>query len=74
SKVLFVLSFVFGVTPAWLIAGLGRAPDDDPSLSSKEALREQLDLVKKLHAQTGEAIAALEAELDRIQPTIRPRR
>lgn len=71
---LFMLAGVLGVTPAWLIAGIGRAPDEDAAIGSKEALREQLDIVKKLHAQTGEAIAALEAELDRIQPTIRSRR
>lgn len=71
---LFMLAGVLGVTPVWLIAGIGRAPDEDAAIGSKEALREQLDVVKKLHAQTGEAIAALEAELDRIQPTIRSRR
>ncbi|MBB4187857.1 transcriptional regulator with XRE-family HTH domain [Sinorhizobium terangae] len=71
---LFMLAGVLGVTPAWLIAGIGRAPDDDAAIGSTEALRDQLDLVKKLHAQAGEAIAALEAELDRIHRTTRPRR
>ncbi len=31
------------------------------------SLREQLALVKKLHEQTGKAIAALEMELNRVQ-------
>ncbi|WEX78723.1 helix-turn-helix domain-containing protein [Sinorhizobium numidicum] len=68
---LFMLAGVLGVTPAWLIAGIGRAPDDKPAGRSKDALRDQLDLVKKLHEQTGEAIAALETELERGQHDIR---
>jgi transcriptional regulator with XRE-family HTH domain len=67
---LFMLAAVLGVTPAWLIAGIGRCPDGDPATSSN-ALREQLELVKKLHAQTAEAIAVLEAEVDRFEQKIR---
>ncbi|OCP17213.1 helix-turn-helix domain-containing protein [Ensifer sp. LC163] len=68
---LFMLAGVLGVTPAWLIAGMGRAPDDETKTASGESLREQLALVKKLHEQTGKAIAALEMELNRVQQTIR---
>lgn len=67
---LFMLAAVLGVTPAWLIAGIGRSPDGDPATSSND-LHEQLALVKKLHRQTGEAIAALEAELDRLDRNFR---
>ncbi|ACP25011.1 hypothetical protein NGR_c12290 [Sinorhizobium fredii NGR234] len=67
---LFMLASVLGVTPAWLITGIGRAPDEGPS-HSHTALREQLELVKRLHEQTGEAIAALESELERIEENIR---
>lgn len=57
---LFMLAGVLGVTPAWLMAGIGRAPDDSTGDASGDELRKQLDLVKKLHEQTAEAIAALE--------------
>ncbi|OAP34378.1 transcriptional regulator [Sinorhizobium glycinis] len=67
---LFMLASVLGVTPAWLIAGIGRAPDENPA-PSHAALREQLELVKSLHEQTGEAIAALESELERVEENIR---
>ncbi|OCP01145.1 MULTISPECIES: helix-turn-helix domain-containing protein [unclassified Ensifer] len=68
---LFMLAGVLGVTPAWLIAGLGRAPDADACDDDTDGLREQLALVKKLHEQTGKAIAALEMELNRVQQKIR---
>ncbi|PDT80940.1 helix-turn-helix domain-containing protein [Sinorhizobium sp. BJ1] len=67
---LFMLASVLGVTPAWLLAGIGRAPDDRP-FHSHASLREQLELVKRLHEQTGEAIAALESEMERIEENIR---
>ncbi|HEV7318936.1 MAG TPA: helix-turn-helix domain-containing protein [Ensifer sp.] len=68
---LFMLAGVLGVTPAWLIAGLGRAPDADADEDKSDGLREQLAQVKKLHEQTGKAIAALEMELNRVQQNIR---
>ena len=68
---LFLLAGVLGVTPAWLIAGLGKAPDSDACDDERDGLREQLALVKKLHEQTGKAIAALEMELNRVQQNIR---
>jgi len=68
---LFLLAGVLGVTPAWLIAGLGKAPDSDTRDDERDSLREQLALVKKLHEQTGKAIAALEMELNRVQQNIR---
>ena len=68
---LFLLAGVLGVTPAWLIAGLGKAPDSDTCDDERDSLREQLALVKKLHEQTGKAIAALEMELNRVQQNIR---
>ncbi len=59
---------VLGVTPAWLMAGIGRAPDDKPQMLRGTKLRKQLDLVKKLHDQTAEAISALEMEFERLNP------
>lgn len=68
---LFMLAGVLGVTPVWLIAGLGRAPDADQRDDEGDSLRRQLALVKKLHEQTGNALAALEMELNRVQQNIR---
>lgn len=71
SNRLFMLAGVLGVTPAWLIAGVGRAPDESAANVSGDELRKQLDLIKMLHKQTGEAIATLEGELKRVEPDIR---
>ena len=68
---LFMLAGVLGVTPAWLMAGIGRAPDDNAADASGDELRKQLDLVKKLHEQTAEAIAALEMEFERLNQDVR---
>jgi transcriptional regulator with XRE-family HTH domain len=68
---LFMLAGVLGVTPAWLMAGIGRAPDDNAVDASGDELRKQLDLVKKLHDQTAEAISALEMEFERLNQDVR---
>lgn len=68
---LFMLAGVLGVTPAWLIAGIGPAPTNDPAEDPNAQLREQLGAIKKLHAQTGKAILALEMELDRVLKDMR---
>ena len=62
---LFMLAGVLGVTPAWLIAGIGEAPKDGLSGNVHSQLRDQLAQVRKLHEQTGKAIAALETEINR---------
>lgn len=63
---LFMLAGVLGVSPAWLIAGVGEPPKDDLTNGAAGVLRDQLSQVKKLHAETGKAIAALETEINRI--------
>jgi transcriptional regulator with XRE-family HTH domain len=68
---LFMLAGVLGVTPAWLIAGLGDAPKDELNGSPAAALLSQIAHIRSLHEQTGKAIAALEAELARVLQDIR---
>lgn len=68
---LFMLAGVLGVTPAWLIAGLGEAPKDEISNSVSGQLLSRLADVRALHEQTGKAIAALEAEIARVAKELR---
>lgn len=68
---LFMLAGVLGVTPAWLIAGLGEAPKDEISNSVSGQLLSRLKDVRALHEQTGKAIAALEAEIARLARDLR---
>lgn len=64
---LVMLAGVLGVTPAWLIAGIGKAPDDELARPSRSGIRQQLDVIRNLYEQTGQAITALEAELARTE-------
>jgi transcriptional regulator with XRE-family HTH domain len=66
TNALFTLAGVLGVSPSWLIAGVGEAPPEADSVVPPHPLVEQLREVRRLHEQTGEAIAALEAEIARI--------
>jgi transcriptional regulator with XRE-family HTH domain len=63
---LFMLAGILGVTPAWLIAGIGDAPKDDLSEPASLRLRDQLAAIRKTHEETGKAILALEVELARV--------
>lgn len=66
TNALFMLAGVLGVSPSWLIAGVGDAPPEGDSQASTHPLLEQLNQVRRLHEQTAEAIAALEAEILRL--------
>lgn len=66
TNALFMLAGVLGVSPSWLIAGYGEAPSDPAGDPSLLPLTAQLQEVRRLHAQTGEAINALEAEIARL--------
>ncbi|WEZ83689.1 helix-turn-helix domain-containing protein [Rhizobium sp. 32-5/1] len=63
---LFMLAGILGVTPAWLIAGIGDAPKDDLSEPVSLRLRDQLAAIRKTHEESGKAILALEVELARV--------
>ena len=67
TQALFMLAGVLGVSPSWLIAGVGEAPPEGgESEASSHPLTEQLRQLRQLHEQTGLAIAALEAEIERL--------
>ncbi|MFB2551517.1 helix-turn-helix domain-containing protein [Ensifer soli] len=65
---LFVLAGVLGVTPAWLIAGYGEAPAAAAE-DGTARLADLLEDVRRMHAATGRAIAALEVEIARLAET-----
>lgn len=61
TSALYMLAGVLGVSPSWLIAGIGDAPSPNDELA--KPLLEQLNQIRMLHEQTGRAIEALEAEI-----------
>lgn len=73
TQALFMLAGVLGVSPSWLIAGIGEAPPESDSETSTHPLMEQLRQLRQLHEQTGLAIAALEAEIARLAARDRER-
>ncbi|MBB3974992.1 transcriptional regulator with XRE-family HTH domain [Rhizobium azooxidifex] len=66
TQALFMLAGVLGVSPSWLIAGIGQAPSETGPEASTHPLFERLEEIRRLHIQTGEAIDALEAEIARL--------
>ncbi|MCF3639761.1 helix-turn-helix domain-containing protein [Rhizobium sp. TRM95111] len=65
TNALFRLAGVLSVSPSWLIAGIGEAPNEPLSGDDLHPLFRELERVKRLHQQTGAALAALEQELAR---------
>ncbi|MFC3072827.1 helix-turn-helix domain-containing protein [Shinella pollutisoli] len=60
------LAGVLSVAPSWLVAGIGGAPSLLPDGDEMRLVHRHLDAVRRLHEETGEAIAALEAEIARL--------
>ncbi|QRM55584.1 helix-turn-helix transcriptional regulator [Sinorhizobium sp. BG8] len=71
TNALYLLAGVLGVSPSWLIAGIGQSPEDANHHSELHPIMRQLHHIRALHEQTGTAIAALEAEIAKL--TLRDR-
>lgn len=63
---LVLLAGALGVSPAWLISGIGAPPPEPAAGDHLHPLQCQLREARRLHERTGEAIAALEAEIARL--------
>ena len=63
-----MLSGLLGVSPCWLLHGIGAAPADkeDDGDETLEALGAQLDKLRNLHAQTGHLIRRLQNDMERL--------
>ena len=66
TRALFVLAGVLSVSPAWLIAGIGEAPETPCGDARLQPLLHQLRDIRHLHDETRRAIATLEAEIARL--------
>lgn len=60
---LTMLAGFLGVSPTWLLHGLGDSPEEDGMKSELALLRASLLNVTDLHRRTGEAIARLEDQI-----------
>lgn len=65
-----MLAGVLGVSPTWLLNGIGEAPHMPVVHSEMRVLVTQLSKLKKSHAAMGEMIEVLEAEARRVSEQI----
>lgn len=63
---LMMLAGVLGVSPTWLLSGIGDAPTAQSVESALSVVKHQLSRVKDHHAKTGVLIETLEQELARL--------
>ncbi len=64
---LTMIAGMLGVSLSWLLYGAGVAPvDDSENGSGFASARSQLQKLRQLHGEYGEAIARLEGELQRL--------
>ena len=66
TNALFRLAGVLSVSPSWLIAGIGEAPEEMREHTDLHPLLRKLREARRLHERTGDAIAAIELEVARL--------
>lgn len=60
------LSGMLGVSPTWLLDGLGSAPSTETIADEAKIIRHKLGQLRELHQQTASAIDSIEKTLDRL--------
>lgn len=63
---LLMLAGVLGVSPIWLLDGIGTPPPERTDETPLHLMRAQIDKLKATQAETSRIIAALETELARL--------
>lgn len=67
---LTMLAGMMGVSPTWLLNGVGDAPQDGRLDSELQLLQMQLAKLKEVQGEAGRLIASLEAELKRVSDSL----
>lgn len=65
---LTMLAGVLGVSPVWLLHGVGAAPVEDGSSPAVRPIIAQLEKLKRLQLETGQIIGRIEDDLARMRP------
>lgn len=60
------LAGLLNVSLSWILCGVGSAPADAEPAPNAEAAALQMDRLKLLHAETGQIIAKLQSDLERL--------
>ena len=62
---LAMLAGILNVSPCWVLHGIGTAPvENEPEMI--DGVGAQLELLKSLHAETGDLIRRIQGDLDRL--------
>lgn len=64
---LTMLAGVLGVSPTWLLYGIGASPSYEQISEEITNLRAQLTRIRELHDATGNAIQVFEQAIDRLE-------
>lgn len=65
---LTMLAGVLGVSPVWLLHGVGAAPVEDGCSPAVRPIIAQLEKLKRLQLETGQIIGRIEDDLARMRP------
>ncbi len=68
---LTMLAGVMGVSPTWLLNGVGDAPQDNQVHSEMHLLEMQLTRLKENQAEAQKLIASIDAELRRVSQSLK---
>lgn len=68
---LIMLAGMLGVSPTWLLNGVGDAPSAQPIDSALGVVTAQMGKLKEQHARTGAMIEALEKEVSQLTHQMR---
>lgn len=67
---LTMLAGVMGVSPTWLLNGVGEAPQGDPVQSEMHLLRMQVAKLKETQSEAAKLVASIEVELHRVSRSL----
>jgi HTH-type transcriptional regulator, cell division transcriptional repressor len=60
------LAGMLGVSPAWMLGGVGDAPSDDTIADEIRLVQQQIANLKEIRSQTDQAVLSLEAAIGRL--------
>lgn len=63
---------LLGVSLSWLLHGVGQGPVEISADAPTDALNDQLTRLQALHADTGDIIVRLQADISRLEAAISP--
>jgi len=67
-----MLAGVLGVSPTWLLTGIGETPTTTDATSQLSGLIDQISTLRDMHADIGRTIRLIESEAERLSGVLTP--